>query len=479
MTAITRIHARGRLIAPRQGFSLVENMTVLAILGILLGLGFFGFGSARQSADRITGDAEAVIAKLERKTPQPPRGAKPTAIPDQHLYVFHVDIVDVQAELQRLAKVASFRVLHVYAQAFKGFSAHVTPENHALLRQDAAIQGVEQDFKICMQTQQVPRGVQRSNANLNYPGMSAAAARANTNRRTLQQSRQKIWSNVVVAVMDSGIDASHPELNVVFSRGFVGGRAEDVADLHGHGTHVAGTIGAINNTLGVVGIAPGVRLYNLKIVDADGSGTISDLIAGLNYVHAHAKEIHVLNLSLGGPFSALVNRAVDNCVQAGVVVVVAAGNESKPVANSSPASAAGAITVGALADSDGKSGRLGLNTGAGQDDTFATFSNYGPAVKVLAPGVKIASTYPIYKGAYAVMSGTSMAAPHVAGLAARIQNASMTPGAPGASRYFPGRPVGTRATPAEVLSVLQQNAAEKVTGRFDAGPYSVLNAQGF
>jgi subtilisin family serine protease len=452
----------------------VEKLVVMAILSILAVLAFYGFQVARHSADGIAADAEAVLAKLDHKTPPPLKGSAPTPIADQHIFVLHAHVADVDAEIQRLSAVASFKVLHKYTQAFKGFAAQATPENHALLRQDAAVHGAEQDHTISIRAQQASTGVRRANVNLGYNG-TLFGVPAPASKPAAQQI--SVWSNVTVAVMDTGIDATHPELNVVSAHGFLNGNASDVADLHGHGTHVSGIIGAFNNTIGVVGVAPGVRLYNLKILDANGAGTFSDMLAALNFVHANANQIHVLNLSVGGPFSPVINHAVTQCVQAGVVVAVAAGNDGQPASLFSPASAPGAIAVGALADSDGKPGRLGPNTGFGQDDSFATFSNYGPVVKVVAPGVKIASTWPISKGGYAILSGTSMASPHVAGMAARIQNAALNPSAPGASVFFKNRPAA-RATPAEVLHVLRQNATEKINGRFDALQYPVLNAKG-
>ena len=204
-------------------------------------------------------------------------------------------------------------------------------------------------------------------------------------------------------VIDTGIDFEHPDLNVdvARSRSFLAG-STSAEDEHGHGTHVAGIIGGKNNTIGVLGVAPGASVVSIRVLDKDGEGTGSGIIQALSYISANASAGDVVNMSLGED---TVSNILDNQVKAvaakGIYISIAAGNESKAANLTSPArvNAANVYTISAV-DS--------LNQ-------FASFSNYGnDVVDYAAPGVRIVSTYK--DGKYARMSGTSMAAPHMAGL---------------------------------------------------------------
>ena len=226
-------------------------------------------------------------------------------------------------------------------------------------------------------------------------------------------------AGIEVAVVDSGVDAAHPDLNVVADIDLVaqsGGRAAPGGDPNGHGTHVAGTIGAKANNDGVAGVAPGVKVHAVRVLDAAGSGYWTDIVAGLEYVLEHP-EIRVVNLSLGGPLydgPDPLRDAVQRLEDAGVVVVIAAGNEAQDTNNVAPAGYDLGIVVSAY-DAEGG------------DNGFAGFSNFGDAVDIAAPGVDIPSTYP--GGTYTTMSGTSMATPLVAGAAVAYlaQNPDATP----------------------------------------------------
>lgn len=204
-------------------------------------------------------------------------------------------------------------------------------------------------------------------------------------------------------IIDSGIDFDHPDLNVdvARSKSFLSGQTS-ADDENGHGTHVAGIIGAKNNTIGVLGVASGANLVSLRVLDKDGKGTLSAIIQALAYVNTNAKAGDVVNMSLGEDEpSTILDQAVQNTAARGIYIAIAAGNDSKPAINFSPGRANGTniYTVSAV-DSLGN---------------FASFSNYGnDAVDIAAPGVRILSTYS--NGRYAILSGTSMAAPHVAGL---------------------------------------------------------------
>ncbi len=203
-------------------------------------------------------------------------------------------------------------------------------------------------------------------------------------------------------IIDTGIDYEHPDLTVdqTRSRSFVDGQPAD--DINGHGTHVAGIIGAKNNTIGVLGIASGATLISLKVLNKEGEGNLSYIIQALGYVNTNAKAGDVVNMSVGGESgSEILDQQVQNTAARGIYIAIAAGNESKLANTNSPARANGnnIYTVSAVDSSD----------------VFAPFSNYGnDVVDFAAPGVRILSTWTDNRYAYA--SGTSMAAPHVAGL---------------------------------------------------------------
>lgn len=204
-------------------------------------------------------------------------------------------------------------------------------------------------------------------------------------------------------VVDSGIDFDHPDLTVdrAKSKSFISG-ISSAEDAHGHGTHVAGIIGGKNNNIGILGVASGANLVSIRVLDEDGEGTLSSIIQALSYINANAKAGDVVNMSLGEDIvSQTLDQAVQNTASKGILVSIAAGNDNKPARDFSPAraNAANIFTVSAIDSLD----------------NFASFSNYGnDVVDVAAPGVHILSTYT--NGRYAKMSGTSMAAPHVAGL---------------------------------------------------------------
>jgi subtilisin family serine protease len=204
-------------------------------------------------------------------------------------------------------------------------------------------------------------------------------------------------------IIDSGIDFDHPDLNVdvARSRSFITG-VTSADDENGHGTHVAGIIGAKNNSIGILGVASGAKLVSLRVLKADGEGTLSSIIQALAYVNTNGAAGDVVNMSLGEDgISTTLDQQVQSTASRGIFIAIAAGNDGKPARDFSPGRANGAniFTVSAT-DSLGR---------------FASFSNYGnDVVDVAAPGVGIISTYK--NGQYAIMSGTSMAAPHVAGL---------------------------------------------------------------
>ena len=210
-------------------------------------------------------------------------------------------------------------------------------------------------------------------------------------------------------VIDSGVELNHPDLNVDTARSASFLRKGNGNDENGHGTHVAGTIAALDNNIGVVGVAPGAPVVAVQVLDRRGSGSTSGVIAGVDYVAQFGRPGDVANMSLGGGISQSLDDAVTGAAAGGVRFVLAAGNEGQNANNSSPARANGpnVFTISAFA--------IG--------DNFASFSNFGnPPVDFAEPGVAIKSTW--LGGGYNTISGTSMAAPHFAGILLQGQPAN-------------------------------------------------------
>jgi subtilisin len=329
-----------------------------------------------------------------------------------------------RAAAEATARQHGVETSFLYEHALRGFAGRVPEGRLSGLRNDPRVSYVEPDGKVQVASQRVPTGVQRV-----YAASNPAIPTAGTGKAV----------DVDVAVLDTGIDASHPDLAVVSSVDCTlmsGGSAPWTrtnycgaggSDVQGHGTHVAGTIAARDDGSGVVGVAPGARLWSVKVLGDDGTGTIGGLIAGIDHVRANADRIRVANMSLSAPGS---NKALDDAIAAataaGTTFVLAAGNAAEDVSAWMPAGHPDALTVSALADYDGLRGGLASTTcgNAGRDDSFATFSNHGTAVDLIAPGVCIESTLP--GGGYGISSGTSMAAPHVAGAAALLASTGLS-----------------------------------------------------
>lgn len=370
------------------------------------------------------------------------------AMPDWESVIVAVnnDVAEPGAIGRAIAAAHGGCMGHVYEHALKGFSAQLPEAAIKALSKNPHVKSIEPDFLQHAVTQTVPTGVDRIDADL-----------------TLEASEASITIDVDVAIIDTGIDMDHLDLNVEGGVHYYTintgpprnrGAHEDsnFEDDNGHGSHVAGIVGALDNDIGVVGVAPGVRLWGVKVLGDNGSGYTSDIIAGIEWVTQNADTIEVANMSLGGQAgvdSSAYRTAIQNSVAAGVVYFAAAGNDWAEIYGSDnvfgtsddfiPAAYPEVATVSAFADSDGQPGGHGADTSwgiYGEDDRWwgpSNFSNSseqfgsddpvalpvtsdGLAVDLVLPGVDIHSTY--MNGGYATMSGTSMASPHAAGLAA-------------------------------------------------------------
>jgi subtilisin family serine protease/streptogramin lyase len=311
----------------------------------------------------------------------------------------------------------------VYRHALEGYSATLPKDEVVALRRDPRVKYVTADRRVGIQEEEVELETEENEGvEIFEPTIPTGISRvfAPPNKALDIDGKDDLRADVDVAVIDTGIDYENPELNVVARTSCITGSCIDNSgkDGHSHGTHVAGTIGAIDNGDGVVGIASGARLWAVKALNDGGVGNESWIVAGVDWVTAHAKEIEVVNMSLGCLCSlTALDTAINKSVEAGVVYVVSAGNENTDAKFASPAKNPNVITVSALADYDGKPGAKSSHTcqNYGLDDRLASFSNYGASVDIIAPGVCILSTLP--GKSYGYKSGTSMASPHVAGAA--------------------------------------------------------------
>ncbi|RCR66101.1 S8 family serine peptidase [Larkinella punicea] len=266
-----------------------------------------------------------------------------------------------------------------------GFLAHVSAAEAETLKADPSVELVEPDriISICSCVD------------------VAVTSTLTWNVRQTGYGRGDLNPDKTAWILDTGIDLDHPDLNVDTGRSqsFLTGKTAD--DENGHGTHIAGIIGALNNNIGVTGVASGATLVALRVLDNEGEGKLSALVQAVSYVNINGKAGDVVNISIGGEgTSASLERVIKQAADKGILFAIAAGNEGESAEKYAPANVnhANVFTVSAM----------------DQSGNFASFSNFGPTVDICAYGVRITSTY--LNGRYASLSGTSMASPHVAGL---------------------------------------------------------------
>ncbi len=352
-----------------------------------------------------------------KPTPPAPPGSPlpgqpdPDVVPDHYVIAFKDTVKDPEREAKLFAKMG-IRIDHVYTTVFKGFGGHIPPHILPAVLRDPRVDEVEAQHiyrTTAMPGEFVPEGIQRVRAQL------SPTVRFNPNGISLTG----------IAILDTGIDRFHPDLNHYYGRSLVPWEPF-IEDFDGHGTHVAGTAAAVDAGFGIVGVAPGARLYNIKVLDSGGVGTLATVLAGVDFTGRLGGEgttpgpVMVANMSLGGAWSGILNRAVNRLWDRGVVPVVAAGNSGDIADRYSPASARKAICVAAMCDTDGFRGGFGpMGSDGTFDDEMPVWSNRGRRIKIIAPGVDVLSTYPFFPFLdYEYLSGTSMACPHCAGAVA-------------------------------------------------------------
>jgi subtilisin family serine protease len=395
------------------------TMKILKFTGIACAIGMIAVSCAKEDTSTATTDLEFETADMEylQNNLAHVKGAS-LNIPGQYIVVYNTNVTgDLGAgrashqasndavlaltnDILGATRQAENEVLHVYSKSINGVTLRLNAKQLEMLENDPRVAFVEQDRIVQFAppcgtpnggpcdpggggggntSQETPWGITRVNGVSNYTGNSVA------------------W------ILDSGVDLDHEDLNVDASRGFTAftsGRDATMDDLNGHGSHVAGTIAALNNSVGVIGVAPGATVIPVKVLDRRGSGSYSGVIAGVDHVGANGNSGDVANMSLGGPVSTALESAISNAAGA-VKFCLAAGNESQNANNVSPArlNGNGIYTISAMS----------------QGDNWASFSNFAnPPIDYCAPGVSVNSTWK--NGGYNTISGTSMATPHAAGV---------------------------------------------------------------
>ncbi|KID94123.1 subtilisin-like protease PR1I, partial [Metarhizium majus ARSEF 297] len=339
----------------------------------------------------------AIAAPAKRAEPAPllvPRG---DTIPDKYI-VKYKETFDISSA-DSIIKAHHAKAEKTYAHVFNGFAGALNATAIETLRNHPDVDFIENDATVNI------------SAFVEQPGAPWGLSRISHRQggRSTYAYDDSAGEGTCAYVIDTGVDATHPEFEgrAELVRSFING---ENSDGNGHGTHVAGTIGSRS-----YGVAKKTTIFGIKVLSNQGSGDYSGILAGMDYAIQHSQGQRcpkgvVANMSLGGGYSAAINQAAAQMIQSGVFLAVAAGNDARDASNTSPASEPSVCTVGATDSSD----------------SLSSFSNYGAAVDILAPGSNILSTWP--GGRTNSISGTSMATPHIVGLGAYLASLEGFPG---------------------------------------------------
>jgi subtilisin family serine protease len=352
------------------------------------------------------------------------------AVPDGYIVVFKDNVSSPASEASDIVKAQGGKLKYAYGRALKGFAAELSPRAIQALRADPRIAAIEQDQRVHLDATQLNpanRGLDR------------------IDQRNLPLSNSYTFNRTGAGVhfygIDTGINLTHVDLTGRIGNGFdavtIGGNA---ADCNGHGTHTATT--AAGTTFGV---AKAATVHPVRVLDCSGSGFISTVIAGVDFVTQNGLRPAVANMSLGGGISTALDQAVAASIASGVVYAIAAGNNSGNACNTSPARVSSALTVAASTFTDAR----------------ASFSNFGTCVDLFAPGVGITAGWIGSNTATMTISGTSMATPHVAGVAMLFLEANPT------------------ATPTQVANAINTNATAGLITSAGTGTPNRLLFMGF
>lgn len=381
---------------------MVRTVRVLSLLTVLAVILVAALGNAAPAA------AQGPVAPLLAAD-------SPRAIRGQYIVVLKPEAGDrLEALLAQVqADAPDAAILYRYDRVLSGFAARLSDRAVEVLRNHPLVEYIEADQEVSLETTQSPAtwGLDRIDQR-NLPLSNSFTYNAT-------------GSGVTAYIIDTGIRFTHSQFGGRAVSGYDAVDGGSADDCNGHGTHVAGTVGG-----STYGVAKGVRLVAVRVLNCSGSGTTSGVIAGINWVTSNhaAGQPAVANMSLGGGASSSLDSAVNNSINDGVTYAIAAGNSNANACSYSPARVANAITVGATTSTD----------------TRASYSNFGTCLDIFAPGSSITSAWYTSNTATNTISGTSMATPHVAGVAAL---------------YLQGNP---SASPATVRNALVNNATANV-----------------
>ncbi len=352
-------------------------------------------------------------------------------IPNRYIVVLEDWATNGLGETSEAEKVAENltesyggRIERVFKYALNGYSVELSGKQLEMLAQDMRVKYIEEDGVVY--------------ASATQTGATWGLDRIDQRDRPLNTTYEytRTGSGVNAYIIDTGIRSSHSQFGGRASAAYDAiGDGQNGNDCNGHGTHVAGTVGG-----STYGVAKSVRLYGIRVLNCSGSGSNSGVIAGVDWVANNRILPAVANMSLGGGASTALDNAVQNAINRGVSFVVAAGNENQNACNVSPARAVNAITVGSTTNTDARS----------------SFSNFGTCVDIFAPGSSITSAWYTSNTATSTISGTSMASPHVAGVAAL---------------YLEGSP---SASPATVTSAIKNSGSTGKLSSIGTGSPNLL-----